>query len=527
MPATPHLSARLAALIVAAILGVATLFPSPAAADQSPVVEYRPPVPGRVVDPFRAPAGPYAAGNRGLDLETTPGEPVRAVADGEVVFAGPVAGTLHVVVLHGDGIRSSLSFLATISTTRGAHVRRGDVVGTAGASVHVGLRRAGAYLDPTPYLAGSRPTRVRLVPDDQHPLPAAEEASRLHRLLGAGSILLHRASDLASALTAVGVADPGALQAALATGLAWAGDPTLVAARLVAAIAVEEAGNRPCTSSSTAPPVAPAAAHGRRLLVLVGGLGSGTGDASVLGLGTAALGYAPTDVIQAGYLGASAVDEPYGPAATSAGIDAPAAHLAGLLRDLAAANPGVPIDVIGHSMGGLVARGALALHSTPPEPPVERLITIATPHGGADIAQLAVAARIVPGMHVAEGIADRLPLPVDPSSQSVTDLAPGSTFLRRLDAATPPPRLQVTSIAGRTDVVVPSLRARPAWPGARTVVVDGPPGVGLGAHGALPASIDVAREVALAVGDRAPTCRSRRDIVLDAAFAIAVEAVEG
>ncbi|MBV8386955.1 MAG: M23 family metallopeptidase, partial [Acidimicrobiia bacterium] len=42
-----------------------------------------------------------------MDYATAPGTEVRAAADGEVVFAGQVGGTLHVVVLHGDGIRTS------------------------------------------------------------------------------------------------------------------------------------------------------------------------------------------------------------------------------------------------------------------------------------------------------------------------------------------------------------------------------------------------------------------------------------
>src|SRR5205085_1070721 len=64
---------------------------------------YRPPVDASVVDPFRPPPQPWAAGNRGLDYATRPGQEVRAAADGEVVFAGAVADSLHVVLLHPDG----------------------------------------------------------------------------------------------------------------------------------------------------------------------------------------------------------------------------------------------------------------------------------------------------------------------------------------------------------------------------------------------------------------------------------------
>ena len=57
---------------------------------------------------------------------------MRAANAGEVTFAGSVAGSLHVVVAHGGGLRTSSSFLATITVRRGQRVARGDVVGTAG-----------------------------------------------------------------------------------------------------------------------------------------------------------------------------------------------------------------------------------------------------------------------------------------------------------------------------------------------------------------------------------------------------------
>ena len=82
----------------------------PSTVTGSPVA-YRPPVGGPIVDPFRPPPHPGAKGNRGVDYQTVPGAPVGAAADGEVVFAGAVGGSLHVVVLHGDGIRTSLSLI--------------------------------------------------------------------------------------------------------------------------------------------------------------------------------------------------------------------------------------------------------------------------------------------------------------------------------------------------------------------------------------------------------------------------------
>jgi murein DD-endopeptidase MepM/ murein hydrolase activator NlpD len=126
-----------------------------------------------VIDPFRAPTGPYGAGNRGLEYDTVPGEVARAVADGVVAFAGPVAGRLVVSIDHADGLRSSLTGLATLVVATGGAVRQGAVLGAVADRLHLGIRRGDTYLDPAALFAVSTPSgAVRLVPTDG-PLGAA------------------------------------------------------------------------------------------------------------------------------------------------------------------------------------------------------------------------------------------------------------------------------------------------------------------------------------------------------------------
>src|SRR5438067_52287 len=156
---------RLAALLagVVTLTIVAAGLAPPAVADSA----YRPPVDAPVADLFRPPPQPWAAGNRGIDYATRPGQEVRAAADGDVVFAGPVAGSLHAVVLHPDGLRTSYSFLGSVHVRRGDHVRGGDVVGTTGREpFHFGARAGDAYLDPA-LLFASGPPEVHLVPDGE------------------------------------------------------------------------------------------------------------------------------------------------------------------------------------------------------------------------------------------------------------------------------------------------------------------------------------------------------------------------
>ena len=133
----------------------------------APVV-LTPPVDAPVLDPFRAPVGPYGPGNRGIEYDTDPGDSVLAAAGGVVIFAGAVAGTLHVTVDHGGGLLSSYSFLDRVLAGLGDVVDRGDRVGVAGSTVHFGVRVDGEYVDPAS-LMGVLVARVRLVSTrDQH-----------------------------------------------------------------------------------------------------------------------------------------------------------------------------------------------------------------------------------------------------------------------------------------------------------------------------------------------------------------------
>lgn len=173
-------------VVVVAVLG-ALRVAAPAVAEARPgAIVYQAPVPGPIVDPYRPPSTPYGPGNRGVDYATVPGATVAAPADGVVTFAGAVAGGLHVVVLHADGVRTSLSFLAGVLVARGQQVVRGQTVGRSGPLLHFGARRGEAYLDPTTLLAAGAGTGSRsvLVPDGPgRPLGADEEAAGLRHLV--------------------------------------------------------------------------------------------------------------------------------------------------------------------------------------------------------------------------------------------------------------------------------------------------------------------------------------------------------
>ncbi len=105
-PLTGRVAGALAALLLISLLTATSSFASTTAESRQPPV-YRPPVKAPVVDAFRLPPNPFAAGNRGVDYGTAAGDSVHASGPGVVTFAGLVAGALHVVILHSEGLRTS------------------------------------------------------------------------------------------------------------------------------------------------------------------------------------------------------------------------------------------------------------------------------------------------------------------------------------------------------------------------------------------------------------------------------------
>ena len=539
----------LVALLAHALLlgGVELTGAAPAGAE--PPGGHAPPVDGSVLDPFREPAGPYGPGNRGLDYATEPGTAVLASAAGEVTFAGLVGGTRHVVVLHADGLRTSYSFLAEVSVRRGDVVQRGAVLGRSGSSLHFGARAGERYVDPALLFEGAE-VDVRLVPvEERRARPVGEERRGLvEQLLRAGALgaptttWLWLAGEGAGAARATVAAGSDVLGAAVdagraglpllatALGAATARQHVLVvrAARAVLTPVLlstaAATGHRAygelrddqqgCTPS-TVPPPPPA--PGRRIVVLVAGYGSSGGHADVLDVDTEALGYAPADRVQLSYAGgrvagvgalAGVPTSTYGPADSMVDLRTSGAHLRRLLHDIAAAHPEVPVDVVAHSQGGLVVREALGATSGEGSPPeagpltVDHVVTLASPHHGAPAATLAGTFGLTSGSSVLGGaVASSTGGDIDPSAPSVAQMAAGSSYLDGLARRPLSTALAFTSIGAAGDLVVPGLSS----------VADGATNalVGLGgpaAHGELPGSPEAAREMALALGGRGPTC---------------------
>ncbi|MDP8937385.1 MAG: peptidoglycan DD-metalloendopeptidase family protein [Actinomycetota bacterium] len=508
----PAVLAAFVALVLVAV-GTAAVAAAPAS------VSYRPPVDAPIVDPFRPPPKAWAAGNRGVEYATAPGTRVAAAAAGEVVFSGPVAGALHVVVLHADGIRTSYSFLESVAVHRGDRVGQGRPVGTTGARLHFGARAGDAYVDPTLLFGGGGPPEVHLVPDElRRPGTEAQERTGLvvalgRRIADAGGATVdwarQRASDRLEELR-------GAIH------YAREGQPLTHALRLADILQDWWRQRDRCTP----PDVDPPRRQDRHLAVTVGGLGSSGDEAGIDDVDTAALGYAAGDVSRFSYRGGTVDDNGYAAPDTTVDIRHSARRLRELLERLALANPGVPIDVIAHSQGGLVARSALTDEFDgldPRLPPMGALVTLATPHQGADLATaLTMVGFTKPGTSAQKAVGTAFPEIPDPRGESLRQMSETSSFIRELNERPLPGGIRATSIAARGDIVVPAGRSQLA--GASNVIVSVP---GLATdHSHLPGSEAARREIALGLAGMPPTCQSLSDSVVDFAVSDRISAVE-
>jgi len=537
--ATPRAAFRRVLVALAAMAGTAaSVVLGPAApadgrvrapAQPAPAVAHLPPVDAPIADPFRAPAGPYGAGNRGLEYATSPGDLVRASAPGTVVFAGPVAGSLHVTIRHADGVRTSYSFLQAVGTAVGATVAAGDPIGTAGERLHFGARVGDAYFDPAALFTGA--AAVELLPFEVPPgsTPDAEARALLELAVVDGPSLpldavgptvrwlRDRAVDGAAAIAAV----PGSAGAGtLGRGLSVASD---LVDRLVF----------PGPCSPGPPPPGPAAAE-RRVAVTVAGLGSTSESAAVDDLRTADLGYDEARVVRFSYAGgrtpgsgsalSGVATSRYTSADTQGDVVVAAARLADLVEQVAEAEPGARVDVYAHSLGGLVTRLALAeLEGRRFDMARLGLVaTLASPHGGADLATAVAAAADAPRTGAALDVAAALlGLGLDPDAPVVVQLGEGSPVVEGLAAAGLPEGVTFLSIAARGDLVVASPHTGVA--GAVEVTV---PVAGLAAHSEVVGSDAATAEIARALAGRPPGCEAWHDVVADVVTGHAISAVE-
>ncbi len=127
-----------------------------------------PPVQPMIIERFfEPPPAPYSAGNRGVDIETYPGAPVRSPQDGIVFFSGKIAN-VGIVSINHDNLKTTFQPIKPI-VKAGQFVRRNQIIGyvsEAGSHceprtcLHWGLVEEKRYLNPLSVLN----SKARLLP---------------------------------------------------------------------------------------------------------------------------------------------------------------------------------------------------------------------------------------------------------------------------------------------------------------------------------------------------------------------------
>jgi murein DD-endopeptidase MepM/ murein hydrolase activator NlpD len=123
------------------------------------------PVPGRITSPFGSRVNPIsgrAEFHRGIDLSVPEGTPILATANGIVSFPGWTdSGGNVIVVEHGHGYSTYYAHNKTNAVEIGQRVKRGEVIGYAGATghatgshVHYEIWRDDRAVNPQKYIYG-------------------------------------------------------------------------------------------------------------------------------------------------------------------------------------------------------------------------------------------------------------------------------------------------------------------------------------------------------------------------------------
>ncbi|WP_338598760.1 M23 family metallopeptidase [Saccharopolyspora sp. SCSIO 74807] len=102
----------------------------------------------------------WGSSHKGIDIANKIGTPIKSVADGKVISAGPASGFGQWVrVQHNDGTITVYGHINTIDVKTGQKVNAGDKIATlgnkgksTGPHLHFGVQKGGTKVDPQPWL---------------------------------------------------------------------------------------------------------------------------------------------------------------------------------------------------------------------------------------------------------------------------------------------------------------------------------------------------------------------------------------
>lgn len=125
------------------------------------------PIAGWISSPFGYRRHPYDGAFRlhaGIDIAAEPGTPVRAPADGIVIFSGNKEGYGKVIVIdHGYSIRTLFAHNSKLFVNHGIRVKRGEMISEVGSTgmstgphLHYEIRKNGVPVNPATFFSRAR-----------------------------------------------------------------------------------------------------------------------------------------------------------------------------------------------------------------------------------------------------------------------------------------------------------------------------------------------------------------------------------
>jgi murein DD-endopeptidase MepM/ murein hydrolase activator NlpD len=124
------------------------------------------PVDGRLMGAFGERTDPFSgegAFHKGVDITAPTGTPIRATADGIVIFAQMENGFGRLIKIdHGNGVETYYAHLSRFYVQAGQDIRRGELIGAVGTSgrvtaphLHYEVRLGGVAVNPYRYLVNT------------------------------------------------------------------------------------------------------------------------------------------------------------------------------------------------------------------------------------------------------------------------------------------------------------------------------------------------------------------------------------
>lgn len=98
--------------------------------------------------------------HKGLDIAASYGTPIKAVADGTVIFSGTESGYGNLIKIdHGNSVTTYYGHCSKLLVSTGANVKAGDVIAKVGSTgnstgnhLHFEIRINGSYVNPQKYI---------------------------------------------------------------------------------------------------------------------------------------------------------------------------------------------------------------------------------------------------------------------------------------------------------------------------------------------------------------------------------------